>query len=154
MNRTILRNAEPADSSMLTALTQRSKAHWGYPQAMLDQWKDILVVSVATIRDGKVVVAEQDGVPAGYYNLTGEPPNGGLSDLFIEPAAIGTGLGRMLWNHAVASAHSAGFRTLTLDSDPHAEGFYLHMGAERIGDRTVAPGRVLPILRFTLAAAQ
>jgi hypothetical protein len=72
MDRTILRNAEPEDSGLLTALTQRSKAHWGYPQAMLDQWKDILVVSDATIRDGNVVVAERDGVPAGYYNLTGD----------------------------------------------------------------------------------
>jgi GNAT superfamily N-acetyltransferase len=72
-------------------------------------------------------------------------------DSFLEPAVIGTGLGRMLWEHAVKSASERGFHTLTLESDPHAEPFYLRMGAERIGEREVAPGRVLPLMRTTLA---
>jgi GNAT superfamily N-acetyltransferase len=36
-------------------------------------------------------------------------PNGELADLFLETEVIGTGLGRALWEHAVASARSAGF---------------------------------------------
>lgn len=138
---------------MLTALTRRSKGHWGYPQAMLDRMAEMLSISSATIRDGHVVVAERDGVVAGYYQITGELPHGELADLFLEPDAIGTGLGRTLWDHAVASARSAGFHTLTLESDPHAEGFYLRMGAERIGEREVAPGRTLPVLRVTFHTA-
>ncbi|MEU5269735.1 GNAT family N-acetyltransferase [Streptomyces hygroscopicus] len=153
MNEIILRTAEPDEAGVLTALTRRSKGHWGYPQAMLDRMAEMLSVSSATVRDGHVVVAERNGVVAGYYQITGEPPHGELADLFLEPEAIGTGLGRTLWEHAVASARSAGFHTLTLESDPHAEGFYLRMGAERIGEREVAPGRVLPVLRVTIHTA-
>lgn len=147
----ILRAAVPEEAEALTALTRRSKGYWGYPREMLDRLADMLSISAATIRDGHVVVAERDGAVAGYYRITGEPPHGELADLFLEPEAIGIGLGRTLWDHAVASARSTGLHTLTLESDPHAEGFYLRMGAERIGEREVAPGRVLPILRLTIA---
>ncbi|RVX46707.1 N-acetylglutamate synthase-like GNAT family acetyltransferase [Nonomuraea polychroma] len=150
VNEIILRAAEPGEADALTALTRRSKAYWGYPQAMLDRWAEMLTISSATIRDGRVVVAERDGVLAGYYHISGEPPHGELADLFLEPEVIGTGLGRKLWEHAVESACSAGFHTLTLESDPHAEAFYLRMGAERVGEREVAPGRWLPILRATV----
>ncbi|MEV5968132.1 GNAT family N-acetyltransferase [Kribbella sp. NPDC051952] len=153
MNEIVLRTAEPGDSEMLTALKRRSKAYWGYPQTMLDQWADQLTVSVAAICDGGVVVAEQDGVLAGFYHLIGEPPTGELSDLFVDPEAIGVGVGRSLWEHAVASARSTGFHALTLESDPHAEGFYLRMGAERMGERRVAPDRALPRLKVTFPCA-
>jgi hypothetical protein len=41
---------------------------------------------------------------------------------------------------------------MILQSDPHAEGFYLAMGAQRIGqsESTVTPGRMLPLLRLVL----
>lgn len=147
-----MRPARPDEAAALTALTRRSKAHWGYPPEMMEKWAGLLTLSPDTLRDGNVVVAERerDGVVVGYYQLAGEPPHGELADLFIEPEAIGTGLGRTLWEHAVTAARRAGFRTLTVESDPHAEGFYLRMGAERTGEREVAPGRLLPVLRVTL----
>ncbi|NUW36257.1 GNAT family N-acetyltransferase [Nonomuraea sp. SMC257] len=150
MNKIILRAAEPGEADALTALTRRSKAYWGYPQAMLDRMAEMLSISSAAIRDGRVVVAERDCALAGYYQISGEPPHGELADLFLEPEVIGTGLGRTLWEHAVESARGAGFHTLTIESDPHAEAFYLRMGAERVGEREVAPGRSLPILRATV----
>ncbi|MFE4593529.1 GNAT family N-acetyltransferase [Streptomyces laurentii] len=152
MNETVLRVARPGEAEALTALTRRSKGHWGYPPEVLDRLASagLLTVAPAVIRDGRVVVAERGGVPVGWYQLTGTPPHGELADLFLDPEVIGTGLGRTLWEHAVASARGAGFRTLTLESDPYAEGFYLRMGAERVGEREVAPGRVLPVLRVAV----
>lgn len=40
--------------------------------------------------------------------------------------------------------------TLTIDSDPHAEAFYLHFGAVRVGatPSTVRPDRLLPRLEL------
>ncbi|GAA2608230.1 GNAT family N-acetyltransferase [Streptomyces axinellae] len=153
MAKIILRPAEPAEADILTALTQRSKSHWGYTAEELERNRDMLTVSPREIRDGRVVVAERNGDLAGYYQLGGEPPDGELSDMFLDPEVIGTGLGRILWQHATESARAAGFRTLTWDSDPHAEPFYLHMGAERIGSREVAPGRVLVVMKATLPPA-
>jgi GNAT superfamily N-acetyltransferase len=75
-----------------------------------------------------------------------------LDALFVEPAAIRQGVGRRLWEHVVDTARSLGFTSLEFQSDPHAEGFYLAMGAERCGESesTVTPGRMLPLMCFSL----
>ena len=146
----VLRPARPSEANEITALTLRSKGYWAYDPEVLDGMRPMLTMNPDQIRDDRVVVAEQDGMLLGYYRLGGEPPDGELVDLFIEPRVIGTGLGRRLWKHAVASALKRGFQTLSLESDPNAEPFYLRMGAERIGEREVTPGRVLPVMRARL----
>ncbi|MDJ1138106.1 GNAT family N-acetyltransferase [Streptomyces iconiensis] len=148
-----MRPAKPSEADALSALTRRSKGYWGYEPSVLDRMGGTPAVGVAEIRAGGVVVAERDGTVLGYYQVTGTPPDGELADMFLEPEAIGTGLGRALWEHAVGWARLAGYRSLRWESDPNAEPFYLRMGAERIGEREVAPGRVLPAMRVTLGAA-
>jgi GNAT superfamily N-acetyltransferase len=75
-----------------------------------------------------------------------------LTDLFIEPGAMGQGWGRALWDHAVATARAEGYVEMVWESDPFAEGFYLRMGATRFGvvESSVLPGRVLPHMRYLL----
>ena len=148
-----LRPASPSEAEAISALAYRSKAYWGYDQAFLDRVRNQLTVRSERIRDGHVIVAERGGELLGFYQLGGEPPDGELMDLFIEPGAIGTGLGRRLWEHAVQSARERGYRSLSLESDPNAEPFYLHMGATRIGEREVSPGRRLPVMLISLQEA-
>jgi GNAT superfamily N-acetyltransferase len=145
-----LRSADPAEAEAITALMRRSKAHWGYDQEFMDRAQDALTVRPDMIRDDRVVVAERDGVLLGFYQLCGEPPAGRLEDLFVDPAAIGTGLGRVLIEHAFAAAGRRGFRTLEWESDPNAEPFYRHLGAERVGEREVSYGRSLPVMRIAV----
>lgn len=145
-----LRAALPAEAPEISLLAERSKAYWGYPEEFLDRVRELLTLRREDIRDDRVVVAERDGSVLGFYRLRGDPPDGELADLFVEPRAIGTGLGRALWEHAVRSAREHGFSSLQLESDPNAEGFYLRMGAERVGENEVAPGRQLPVLLLTL----
>jgi len=75
-----------------------------------------------------------------------------LDALFVEPAAMGQGVGRCLWRHAVVTAAKLGCSEMVWQSDPQAEGFYLAMGAQRAGasESTVIPGRMLPLMRFRL----
>src|SRR5262245_22156597 len=77
-----------------------------------------------------------------------------LSLLFVEPTHIGTGVGRRLFEHAAATARTAGFDGFTIDADPYAEDFYRAMGAIRTGvaPSSVRPGRELPRLTFTVAS--
>ena len=76
--------------------------------------------------------------------------------LWLEPEVQGRGLGRRLWDHALTSAAALGYRSLMLEADPNAEGFYAAMGATRIGEREsplaqkVEPGRALPLMRIEL----
>lgn len=75
-----------------------------------------------------------------------------LGWLFVDPDAIGSGVGQALLRTALTRAAERGIDALELDSDPHAEPFYLAHGAERIG---AAPprstGRTLPRLRISTA---
>lgn len=99
-----------------------------------------------------VYLAEAGGETLGFYGLDEEPPQADLRYLFVAPEAIGQGVGRRLWDHAIETARRAGYARMQVESDPNAEPFYLRMGARRIGEvaSSVRPGRMLPLLRFEL----
>lgn len=148
-----IRPARAEEAPALSALALRAKAHWGYDAAFLAACRDDLTVTPANIAAHTIRVATLAGQPCGFYGLRGTGETAELTDLWIEPGAIGQGHGRTLWAHAVATARARGCLELLVQSDPHAEGFYLAMGAARIGSRasTVIPGRELPLLRLALA---
>ena len=140
-----------ADAAALSELAFRSKAHWGYDAAFMETCRGYLTLSAEELDTWPAYIVEIDGRPAGFYVLI-VPGDGAaeLDDLFVDPTAIGQGVGRRLWEHAVATARAHGCREIGFESDPHAEGFYLAMGAERIGEiaSTAAPGRMLPLMRY------
>ncbi len=99
-----------------------------------------------------MTVVEEVGEILGFYALGGEPPEGELAFFFVEPGRIGTGIGQILWEHCLGNAMRIGLARIRIESDPFAEGFYLRMGATRVGDSPSQsiPGRSLPLLRFDL----
>jgi GNAT superfamily N-acetyltransferase len=87
----------------------------------------------------------------GFYALTGDGETRVLEHFWIAPAHIGRGVGRTLFAHTVATLNAHGATTLRIESDPNAEGFYLKMGARRVGDVPAMPlPRTLPLLVLTL----
>lgn len=151
-----LRPARPDEADLLGALALRSKGHWGYDQAFLDACRAELTFRPEEIRPRRMVVAQAARRVLGFYSLDGEPPDGELGNMWIEPASIGTGLGRQMWQHAIQAAEAAGFATLRISAEPFAEGFYLAMGAERTGETSSGsiPGRTLPELRVQVRSAK
>ncbi len=145
----VLRAASVTEMGALSDLAMRSKAHWGYDAAFLEACRDELTFTATDV--ARIVVAESGGTLVGMYTVDGRPPHGVLGNMWVDPAAIGSGIGRRLWQHAVASARARGFQALMIDADPNAEGFYLKMGAERVGETPSGsiPGRLLPLLRIT-----
>jgi GNAT superfamily N-acetyltransferase len=115
----------------------------------------VLTVRPQDVVPLRTVVAEADGVVVGHYMIEGGPPEAELEQLFVDPAHIGRGVGRLLWEHAVAAAAAEGIRTLVVAADPFAEGFYLAMGAARAGvmPSTVLASRELPRLTFAVPSA-
>jgi len=146
-----IRPARPTDAPALSALARRAKAHWGYPEALLRMWRDELTFTPATIAAQDVLVAEEAGAPIGVVALSYEGETAEVEHLWIDPAAVGRGLGRLLFSRAAARAHRRGARRLVIDSDPHAEAFYRRMGARRVGSTPSRPaGRALPRLVLAL----
>jgi GNAT superfamily N-acetyltransferase len=148
-----LRHATRDEAAELSALALRSKAHWGYDDEFLEASRAELTVTPDEIDALRIVVSERDGGElAGFYGLGQDPPEADLAFMFVEPALIGEGVGRQLWEHAVVTARSLGFARISIQSDPHAEGFYLSMGAARVGSAPSLsiPDRLLPLLHFPL----
>ncbi len=153
---------------LLTVLARRSKAHWGYDAELLRRWADDLRITPQDIVRDVVLLAEVGaaGAPpaapvrlAGFARVTEEvritlaaPAPAQLKDLWVEPGAIGEGVGRALFLAAREVARTLPSDQLLIVSDPNAEGFYLRMGARRIGEEAseVVDGRRLPILLLDL----
>jgi SAM-dependent methyltransferase len=148
----VIRRARPDEAQLLSDLGLRSKAHWGYDAAFIAACRDDLTLSADEVAATDVYVAELDGRMIGFYQLRGAGLEAELANLFIDPQAIGAGHGGRLWQHAALLALAQGHRSLTVQSDPYAEGFYRALGMVRIGETpsTVFPGRLLPQLRIAL----
>ena len=150
-----IRPARPEEAALLGELALRSKGHWGYDAAFLAACREDLALTATEIAASPVFVYEREDGIAGYYRLL--PKENGVAELdalFVEPGAMGSGIGRRLWEHVVETARAIGCRDLLIQSDPYAEGFYLAMGGQRIGESpsTVLPGRMLPLLRYRIAS--
>jgi GNAT superfamily N-acetyltransferase len=147
-----IRRARTHEADALSALALRSKAHWGYDDEFLRLADRELVVSASMITAGHVFVAEKAGTMVGFYSLIEEDGHPELGHFFIAPPHIGSGIGRALWLHLVATATEVGYAYFRIVSDPNAEGFYLRMGATRI-DAVPSPvqrDRLLPLLQVSL----
>ncbi|MDX6354618.1 MAG: hypothetical protein QOF98_1521 [Streptomyces sp.] len=151
-----LRPARPAEAAELTELAMRSKAYWGYDAAFLTACRPELTMTADRVAAGRTVVAEEagSGRAIGFVTLEGEPPYGKIGMLFVEPAAIGRGAGRLLYGHALREAARLGFTRVGIDADPQAEGFYQAMGAVTVSrvPSGAIPGRTLPHLVADVAA--
>jgi N-acetylglutamate synthase-like GNAT family acetyltransferase len=149
-----IRRARPEESAMLTELTVRSKAHWGYEDSFMERSRaDLEFRASKFLPDFHVYILEADGEPLGYCSLIPVDSNTvELNDLFIEPRHIGKGYGKELWNYAVNLARTLGFSRLVLTADPNAEPFYARQGALRIGEKTspVGSDRKLPVMEYIL----
>jgi GNAT superfamily N-acetyltransferase len=149
-----VRPAHPGEAAELTALALRSKGFWGYDAAFLESCREELTFTAARVAGTRVFVAESEGVLLGFATLDGVAPDGELGNLWVDPPAIGTGVGGRLWRHVTETARAKGFTSLRIEADPHAEEFYLAMGAVRIGEIPSGsiPGRTLPLLSWVAGA--
>jgi len=147
-----IRPARADEAEILTDLSLRSKAFWGYDAGFLARCRAVMTVKARGIETHPHYVAEIDSRIAGFYGFEPEAAGVGLDYLFVETDLVGRGVGRALWRHAVDTARGLGHPALIVVSDPNAEGFYLKMGCRRIGTRPseLESGRQLPLLWFAL----
>src|ERR1700757_1711618 len=111
-----------------------AKASWGYSASFMARCRAALAVDADSIVERQFHLAEgADARILGFYGFEPEAEGIGLSHLFVAPEAVGQGIGRALWRHAVGVARRLGETQLLVVSDPHAAGFYARMGAQSAG---------------------
>jgi GNAT superfamily N-acetyltransferase len=148
--------AKPQDADALTEIAFAAKRHWGYPERWIQNWRDILTMRPEFIAANVTYGAMENARAVGFYLLTNESDGLHLDHLWIAPHAMGRGIGRALFEHALEQTRRLGHRTLKIEADPNAEGFYTRMGARRVGVTVINIGdqpRELPLLQYDLESA-
>jgi GNAT superfamily N-acetyltransferase len=147
-----VRRARPDEAAALRNLAHRSKAYWPYGAEFLAAVEPLLQLDANDVVAHEVWVLELQGAVVGWHRVTLHDARAELEDLWLEPALIGTGLGRLLFEHAVSVAAAHAASRLEWDAEPYAEGFYRAMGGEEIGRSPSAAkvGRTLPRMRLVL----
>jgi GNAT superfamily N-acetyltransferase len=153
-----IRPASAGEAPNLTALCLRSKAHWGYDAEFMRRCLPSLTVSEQSITEGRVLVAtDEAGRAIGTVSVMpygeGDGDDAELGLMFVDPAAIGGGIGRALFDEAVRLARRLGYRRMTILADVNAAPFYERMGARFLHDAPsdAIPGRTLPFYEYDLA---
>jgi GNAT superfamily N-acetyltransferase len=148
----LIRPVRIEEAQLLHELTQRSTMHWGYEPEFLDWEPQAIAVSTEFLEKALTSYAlEENGIVTGYYTLTGTPEHAHLDKLFVDAPYIGTGRGKLLWNHAIATAKWLGVQKLDFYGDPNAAPFYRAMGAIWISEEeTSRPGWNLQFFEIPL----
>ena len=136
-----LRLARPEEHEQLEELQRRASLELPEYRDQLIANPEAIYLPEGQIANGQVIVADIDGVIAGFAAVVG----GELDGLFVEPDLWGHGIGRAL---ADAAAHEARRRGLTLKviANPRARRFYESCGFSVEGEEQTRFG---PALRMT-----
>ncbi len=147
------KRAQPEDAATLTAIAFAAKRHWGYPEPWIEEWRELLTIRPKFLARHESFAAVIHGRIVGFHALGVRRGQLYLLHLWVRPEAMGQGVGRNLFLHAVGQARGLGFKTLLIESDPNAEGFYLRMGAKRVRltlGKVAGKPRRLPVLAYEL----
>lgn len=146
-----IRPGRAGDFARLREIAVDAKAHWGYDRARVEEWALGGDFEPESLRSRLVYVAEAEGGAIGWAALIPRGEVGWLEDLWVEPAWIGRGVGRLLFEHVAERARELGARRLEWEAEPNAHGFYEHMGGTYVRDSEVTEwGRVLDVLGLEL----
>ncbi len=157
--KSLIRPARVDEAPSLSELALRSKAHWGYSPEFLQACRAELSYGEDQLLSERVrfFVLEGAGQVVGFHALKRQSGTEfELEALFVEPAFIGKGFGRLLVEHAKSVTSAMGGTKLVVQGDPHAERFYLAAGGVLTGSTESGsiPGRLLPTFSFDLSDNQ
>ena len=127
----------------LREIAAAAKGHWGYDPQLVAGW------AAGMELPAEPLLAERGGQVVGWASVERRGDVLWLEDLWVEPAAMGQGAGRELFERAQALGH--GCVRMEWEADPNAVPFYEHLGAVYLRDsEPSAWGRVLPVMGISL----
>jgi N-acetylglutamate synthase-like GNAT family acetyltransferase len=151
-----IRGAKREEQRALTRLIVRATQHSGFDDAFIDRARPALAVSLNGIVTGNVQVAEQSGEVIGVVEVYTALQGIAVLGLFVDPTHWKKGVGRALFEAAIARARTLKVGAFMIYASPFAEGFYSRLGAIRIGEGpfSYAPEVILPHFLFIVPPAE
>jgi len=147
-----IEKANTIDHEILTEITKKSKAYWGYSDEQLVKWSNNLTITQDYIKRNDVFKLVNNNIIVGYYSYFSEEEKSmKLDNLFVLPEYIGKGFGKYLMTDFLNRMKEIKIEKITLDSEPNAELFYSKMGFVKIGKfETSIKNRFMPIMEMNL----
>ena len=148
-----IRRVLPDEAKAMSKIALSAKSHWGYPERWMEIWTPLLTFSPEYFAEHESWAAVINNRPVAFYILQEKQGSAWIEDLWVLPEYMGQGVGRQLFLDAVSRARQMGYKTLQLEADPNAVGFYEKMGMHKIGARhsdVDGQPRVLPIMEMDL----
>lgn len=144
--------ADIEDNEILTSITKKSKAYWGFSEDVLKGWEHLLTVTRDYIEKNEVYKLVQHEQIIGYYSyFFADEKTIKLDNLFVLPEFIGKGFGKLLMNDFLKNTKQLSIDKITLDAEPKAENFYKAFGFETIGQlESSIKERYLPIMELQI----
>ena len=140
------------DHQILTQITRKSKAFWGYSDEQIEIWSEFLTVTSIYIDTNPVYkLAVENQIVCYYSFLNQDEKTAKLDNLFVLPEFIGKGFGRKLMEHFLFSLSKTNINKIILHSEPNAEQFYAKLGFIKTGQiETSIKDRYMPIMELEL----
>ncbi len=147
----ILHVLEPdaEDYEKLTEICLKSKRHWGYPDYLIDLWKDELTITPRYIRKHNLLKVQNENEQILAFGSI-ESVNGNgtfeIPHLWVLPEYMGKNVGKILLEQLENRFGQK--KTIRVVSDPNAVPFYQNFGYQKVGEVNSKPdGRKLPLLK-------
>lgn len=149
---TEITKANADDAKILTEITKRSKAYWGYSDEQMKEWSDLLTITSEYIQNNEVYKLFINQSTVAYYSYFDIENNSvRLDNLFVSPENISKGYGKLLMNDFILKIKQSQRSRIILDADPNAQKFYESFGFKKIGQiDTPIIDRFLPIMELKL----
>ena|SRR6218665_2667319 len=147
-----IEQANIIDNEILTSITKKSKAYWGYSAEQIQKWDKNLTISQDYIRENNVFKLVDNDLIMGYYSYVFKDEKViELDNLFILPEYIGKGFGKYLVFDFLNRIKEEKIERIILNSEPNAEEFYAKMGFVKIGEfETSIKNRFMPIMEMKI----
>ena len=147
-----IEKAVSSDHEILTEITKKSKAFWGYSEEQIQIWSPFLTVTQQYIENNSVYKLSIEDKIIGYYSFLNEEESiVKLDNLFVLPEFIGKGVGRLLMEHFFLSLDKINIHKIILHSEPNAEQFYAKLGFIKTGEiETSIKDRYMPLMELEL----
>jgi ribosomal protein S18 acetylase RimI-like enzyme len=149
----LIRPVNPQEAVELTKIALAAKRHWGYPEHWIEIWTPQLTYNAEYFEKNESWTAIVDIRPVAFYTLLDKDGIAWIENLWVMPEYISKGVGKRLFLHAVEIARQRKYKTLQLEADPNALGFYEKLGMHKIGEHQSEVDeqpRVLPLMEMNL----
>ena len=153
MDNVLIRRALPMEANALTQIALSAKRYWGYPEQWMEIWTPQLTFTPEYFDKNESWVAVDNDQQIGFYTLLDSHGIAWMENLWVLPVYIGKGVGKQLFIHAIEQARQSGYKTLQLEADPNAAGFYEKVGMRKIGEHPYeldGQPRLLPLMEINL----